>query len=99
MCVLPHPTRTSLSLPSHKPESLAQACWKRARCPGSFQKFLGYTLLSVACFLHPILVWHVTIPGEKLGWGVAQMEEEHGLSRATEGGMCRELGRWQMALG
>ncbi|NXK58513.1 TMM72 protein, partial [Sylvietta virens] len=51
---------------THKPESLAQACWKRARCPGSFQKFLGYTLLSVACFLHPVLVWHVTIPGSML---------------------------------
>ncbi|XP_048167986.1 transmembrane protein 72 isoform X2 [Corvus hawaiiensis] len=50
----------------HKPESLAQACWKRARRPGSFQKFLGYTLLSVACFLHPVLVWHVTIPGSML---------------------------------
>ncbi|XP_037997273.1 transmembrane protein 72 isoform X2 [Motacilla alba alba] len=50
----------------HKPEFLAQAFWKRARCPGSFQKFLGYTLLSVACFLHPVLVWHVTIPGSML---------------------------------
>ncbi|XP_052655268.1 transmembrane protein 72 isoform X2 [Harpia harpyja] len=49
-----------------KPDSLAQACWKRARRPGSFQKFLGYTLLSVACFLHPVLVWHVTIPGSML---------------------------------
>ncbi|NWI51001.1 TMM72 protein, partial [Calyptomena viridis] len=51
---------------THKPESLAHSCWKRARRPGSFQKFLGYTLLSVACFLHPILVWHVTIPGSML---------------------------------
>ncbi|NXF76209.1 TMM72 protein, partial [Sclerurus mexicanus] len=51
---------------THKPESLAQACWKQARHPGSFQKFLGYTMLSVACFLHPILVWHVTIPGSML---------------------------------
>ncbi|KFW08924.1 Transmembrane protein 72 [Fulmarus glacialis] len=65
---------------TYEPDSLAQACWKRARRPGSFQKFLGYTLLSVACFLHPVLVWHVTIPGEEpmLGWEVAQMEEEHG---------------------
>ncbi|KAM9379845.1 transmembrane protein 72 [Phaethornis superciliosus] len=47
-------------------ESLEQSWWKRARRPGSFQKFLGYTLLSVACFLHPILVWHVTIPGSML---------------------------------
>ncbi|KFZ66396.1 Transmembrane protein 72, partial [Podiceps cristatus] len=51
---------------TYEPDSLAQACWKRARCPGSFQKFLGYTLLSVACFLHPVLVWHVTIPGSML---------------------------------
>ncbi|KFW88636.1 Transmembrane protein 72, partial [Phalacrocorax carbo] len=66
---------------TYEPDSLAQACWKRAKRPGSFQKFLGYTLLSVACFLHPVLVWHVTIPGEEptLGWGVGQMEEEHGL--------------------
>ncbi|KFV08182.1 Transmembrane protein 72 [Tauraco erythrolophus] len=60
---------------TYEPDSLAQACWKRARRPGSFQKFLGYTLLSVACFLHPVLVWHVTIPGEEpvLGWAVVWM--------------------------
>ncbi|XP_009697834.1 PREDICTED: transmembrane protein 72 [Cariama cristata] len=51
---------------TYEPDSLAQACWKQARCPGSFQKFLGYMLLSVACFLHPVLVWHVTIPGSML---------------------------------
>ncbi|KFO71008.1 Transmembrane protein 72, partial [Cuculus canorus] len=51
---------------TYNPDSLTQACWKRARRPGSFQKFLGYTLLSVACFLHPVLVWHVTIPGSML---------------------------------
>ncbi|XP_072727630.1 transmembrane protein 72 [Ciconia boyciana] len=51
---------------TYEPDSLAQACWKRARRPGSFQKFLGYMLLSVACFLHPVLVWHVTIPGSML---------------------------------
>ncbi|XP_030900569.1 transmembrane protein 72 isoform X2 [Melopsittacus undulatus] len=50
----------------YEPDSLAHACWKRARRPGSFQKFLGYTLLSVACFLHPVLIWHVTIPGSML---------------------------------
>ncbi|KFP64705.1 Transmembrane protein 72 [Cariama cristata] len=71
---------------TYEPDSLAQACWKQARCPGSFQKFLGYMLLSVACFLHPVLVWHVTIPGKEpmLGWGVMQMEEECGLLRARE---------------
>ncbi|NWS72429.1 TMM72 protein, partial [Crotophaga sulcirostris] len=51
---------------TYDPNSLTLVCWKRARCPGSFQKFLGYTLLSVACFLHPVLVWHVTIPGSML---------------------------------
>uniref|UniRef100_A0A663LWZ7 Transmembrane protein 72 n=1 Tax=Athene cunicularia TaxID=194338 RepID=A0A663LWZ7_ATHCN len=56
----------SVSLPRYEPESLAQPCWKRARRPGSFQKFLGYMLLSVACFLHPVLIWHVTIPGSML---------------------------------
>jgi len=88
MCLVPHSTRTAVSLPRYEPDSLVQACCKRARQPGSFQKFLGYMLLSVACFLHPILVWHVTIPGEEpvLGWGVVQMEEEHGLLGAREGG-------------
>ncbi|MEE6509379.1 hypothetical protein FKM82_025813, partial [Ascaphus truei] len=33
---------------------------------GGLQRFLGYGLLSVACFLHPVLVWHVTIPGSML---------------------------------
>lgn len=87
---MPHPTRTSVSLPRYEPDSLAQACWKRGRRPGSFQKFLGYTLLSVACFLHPILVWHVTIPGEEpmLGWGVMQMEQECGQLGQERVGMC-----------
>ncbi|XP_025965737.1 transmembrane protein 72 isoform X1 [Dromaius novaehollandiae] len=51
---------------TYEPGSLAHACCKRARRPGSFQKFMGYSLLSVACFLHPVLVWHVTIPGSML---------------------------------
>ncbi|XP_020664427.3 transmembrane protein 72 [Pogona vitticeps] len=41
-------------------------CLKQVRCRGAFQKFLAYLLLSVACFLHPVLVWHVTIPGTML---------------------------------
>ncbi|XP_074986839.1 transmembrane protein 72 isoform X2 [Caretta caretta] len=48
---------------SYQPGSLAHTFWKRTTQPASFQKFLGYVLLSVACFLHPVLVWHVTIPG------------------------------------
>ncbi|XP_050816258.1 transmembrane protein 72 isoform X1 [Gopherus flavomarginatus] len=51
---------------TYQPGSLAHAFWKRSTQPASFQKFLGYVLLSVACFLHPVLVWHVTIPGSML---------------------------------
>ncbi|NXA34585.1 TMM72 protein, partial [Eudromia elegans] len=51
---------------TYEPGSLAHTCCERAKRPGSFQKFMGYTLLSVACFLHPVLVWHVTIPGSML---------------------------------
>ncbi|XP_068927351.1 transmembrane protein 72 [Petaurus breviceps papuanus] len=49
-----------------QPESLAYVLWEKACKLGCFQKFLGYVLLSVACFLHPVLVWHVTIPGSML---------------------------------
>uniref|UniRef100_A0A8C3XTW2 Transmembrane protein 72 n=1 Tax=Chelydra serpentina TaxID=8475 RepID=A0A8C3XTW2_CHESE len=52
--------------PCYQPGSLAHTFWKRTTQPASFQKFLGYVLLSVACFLHPVLVWHVTIPGSML---------------------------------
>ncbi|KAM4636808.1 transmembrane protein 72 [Discoglossus pictus] len=41
-------------------------CLGKTARMGGFQKFLGYGLLSVACFLHPVLVWHVTIPGSML---------------------------------
>ncbi|KAG6924289.1 transmembrane protein 72, partial [Chelydra serpentina] len=51
---------------TYQPGSLAHTFWKRTTQPASFQKFLGYVLLSVACFLHPVLVWHVTIPGSML---------------------------------
>uniref|UniRef100_A0A452UN46 Transmembrane protein 72 n=1 Tax=Ursus maritimus TaxID=29073 RepID=A0A452UN46_URSMA len=44
-------------------QSLAYRAREKARWLGCFQKFLAYMLLSVACFLHPVLVWHVTIPG------------------------------------
>ncbi|XP_068114116.1 transmembrane protein 72 isoform X2 [Hyperolius riggenbachi] len=41
-------------------------CLRKTAHMGGFQKFLGYGILSVACFLHPVLVWHVTIPGTML---------------------------------
>ncbi|KAM6156452.1 transmembrane protein 72 [Erethizon dorsatum] len=49
-----------------QPGSLAHAAKEKAHWLGCFQKFLAYMLLSVACFLHPVLVWHVTIPGSML---------------------------------
>ncbi|KAL6082997.1 hypothetical protein STEG23_028249 [Scotinomys teguina] len=45
-----------------QPGSLAHRAREKAHWLGCFQKFLAYMLLSVACFLHPVLVWHVTIP-------------------------------------
>ncbi|XP_021518918.1 transmembrane protein 72 [Meriones unguiculatus] len=49
-----------------QPGSLAHKAREKACWLGCFQKFLAYMLLSVACFLHPVLVWHVTIPGSML---------------------------------
>lgn len=49
-----------------QPGSLAHRAKEKAHWLGCFQKFLAYMLLSVACFLHPVLVWHVTIPGSML---------------------------------
>ncbi|KAK1164507.1 transmembrane protein 72 [Acipenser oxyrinchus oxyrinchus] len=40
--------------------------WTKTARLGGFQKFLAYTLMSVVCFLHPVLVWHATIPGTML---------------------------------
>lgn len=32
---------------------------------GGFHKFLSYSIMSVVCFLHPVLVWHAVIPGKQ----------------------------------
>ncbi|XP_026103400.1 transmembrane protein 72 isoform X2 [Carassius auratus] len=37
--------------------------WKKMANVGGFQKFLYYTMMSLMCFLHPVLVWHAVIPG------------------------------------
>ncbi|XP_016323162.1 transmembrane protein 72-like [Sinocyclocheilus anshuiensis] len=37
--------------------------WKKMAKVGGFQKFLYYTMMSLMCFLHPVLVWHAVIPG------------------------------------
>ncbi|KAL7983961.1 hypothetical protein Chor_004501 [Crotalus horridus] len=41
-------------------------CWLRAKRRGAFQKFLAYALLSIACFLSPVHVWQVMLPGTQL---------------------------------
>ncbi|XP_019344761.1 transmembrane protein 72 isoform X2 [Alligator mississippiensis] len=64
-----------------QPSSLTHACWKRVRQPGSFQKFLGYVLLSVACFLHPVLIWHVTIPATT---GTTETEQTYTFNEALQ---------------
>ncbi|KAJ8014038.1 hypothetical protein DPEC_G00036100 [Dallia pectoralis] len=40
--------------------------WGKLAHLGGFQKFLYYTMMSVVCFLHPVLVWHAIIPGTML---------------------------------
>uniref|UniRef100_A0A8C7IBF8 Transmembrane protein 72 n=1 Tax=Oncorhynchus kisutch TaxID=8019 RepID=A0A8C7IBF8_ONCKI len=37
--------------------------WGKMARLGGFQKFLYYSMMSVVCFLHPVLVWHAVIPG------------------------------------
>uniref|UniRef100_A0A667WN54 Transmembrane protein 72 n=1 Tax=Myripristis murdjan TaxID=586833 RepID=A0A667WN54_9TELE len=37
--------------------------WGKMARLGGFQKFLYYSIMSVVCFLHPVLVWHAIIPG------------------------------------
>ncbi|XP_068424849.1 transmembrane protein 72 [Clinocottus analis] len=37
--------------------------WGKMAHIGGFHKFLYYSIMSVVCFLHPVLVWHAIIPG------------------------------------
>nr|XP_043901793.1 transmembrane protein 72 isoform X1 [Solea senegalensis] len=37
--------------------------WGKMARIGGFHKFLYYSIMSVVCFLHPVLVWHAVIPG------------------------------------
>lgn len=39
--------------------------WGKMARVGGFHKFLYYSIMSVVCFLHPVLVWHAIIPGKK----------------------------------
>ncbi|XP_070607570.1 transmembrane protein 72 isoform X2 [Erythrolamprus reginae] len=43
-----------------------EACWVRVKRRAAFQKFLSYALLSVACFLSPVHLWQVVLPGTLL---------------------------------
>uniref|UniRef100_A0A3B3USW6 Transmembrane protein 72 n=1 Tax=Poecilia latipinna TaxID=48699 RepID=A0A3B3USW6_9TELE len=40
--------------------------WGKMARVGGFHKFLYYSIMSVVCFLHPVLVWHAVIPGSML---------------------------------
>ncbi|TNN00045.1 transmembrane protein 72 isoform X2 [Takifugu flavidus] len=40
--------------------------WGKMAHVGGFHKFLSYSIMSVVCFLHPVLVWHAVIPGTML---------------------------------
>lgn len=40
--------------------------WGKMARVGGFHKFLYYSIMSVVCFLHPVLVWHAIIPGKRL---------------------------------
>lgn len=42
------------------------ALWRKMSHIGGFHKFLYYSIMSVVCFLHPVLVWHAIIPGAML---------------------------------
>ncbi|XP_056465813.1 transmembrane protein 72 [Gadus chalcogrammus] len=37
--------------------------WGKMAGVGGFHKFLYYSIMSLVCFLHPVLVWHAVIPG------------------------------------
>ncbi|XP_041866514.1 transmembrane protein 72 [Melanotaenia boesemani] len=40
--------------------------WGKMAHVGGFHKFLYYSVMSIVCFLHPVLVWHAIIPGSML---------------------------------
>ncbi|XP_026164729.1 transmembrane protein 72 isoform X2 [Mastacembelus armatus] len=48
------------------PDSQLFVVWGKMARIGGFHKFLYYSIMSVVCFLHPVLVWHATIPGTML---------------------------------
>eukprot|EP00062_Callorhinchus_milii_P001695 gi/632937059/ref/XP_007897180.1/ PREDICTED: transmembrane protein 72 isoform X2 [Callorhinchus milii] len=49
-----------------KAENKLCRLWRKTVRPNGLQKFVLFIFLSVACFLHPVLIWHATIPGAML---------------------------------
>ncbi|XP_042192550.1 ras association domain-containing protein 4a isoform X3 [Callorhinchus milii] len=49
-----------------KAENKPCRLWRKTVRPNGLQKFVLFIFLSVACFLHPVLIWHATIPGAML---------------------------------
>ncbi|XP_059802780.1 transmembrane protein 72 [Hypanus sabinus] len=72
LAILESPYFIDIVLAHHCPyvfqtaDSKVWSVWKKAVRPNGFQKFLTFVFLSVACFLHPVLIWHATIPGTML---------------------------------
>ncbi|CAL8256676.1 unnamed protein product [Lota lota] len=54
-----------MCLPCPPDWQLFVLCGKMAHV-GGFHKFLYYSIMSLVCFLHPMLVWHAVIPGTML---------------------------------
>uniref|UniRef100_A0A8C5FVX1 Uncharacterized protein n=1 Tax=Gadus morhua TaxID=8049 RepID=A0A8C5FVX1_GADMO len=58
VCFLsPHPDN------SCPPDWRVFVLWGKMAGVGGFHKFLYYSIMSLVCFLHPVLVWHAVIPG------------------------------------
>ncbi|KAM9364962.1 transmembrane protein 72 [Pholidichthys leucotaenia] len=58
-------TLLSICLPC-PPDCQLFVLWGKMAHVGGFHKFLYYSMMSVVCFLHPVLVWHAVIPGSML---------------------------------
>lgn len=59
-----NPSLLPISLCSCPPDWQLFQLWGKMARIGGFHKFLYYSIMSVVCFLHPVLVWHAVIPGK-----------------------------------
>uniref|UniRef100_A0A8D0AAR2 Transmembrane protein 72 n=1 Tax=Sander lucioperca TaxID=283035 RepID=A0A8D0AAR2_SANLU len=64
--LLPQSFSSSYILYSCPPDWQLFLLWGKMARIGGFHKFLYYSIMSVVCFLHPVLVWHAIIPGTML---------------------------------